>query len=271
MPSDATLPPADDTDSQQRESEPIALKPFTGEALEMLEVDLRTPWIAAVCAWVFPGAGHFYQRRYVKGCIFMVCILATYFAGLIMSEGHAVYASWGPEEKRWQYFMQVGVGLPALPAIVQSRRARSEEFLEAVRQADDNDDGEVTGDELITLFERNDLNQQQDSRSLARYRPADLLARWDKNSNGVLEMDELADSKPWLNGWMAPPSNADQLADWHYKYGALFDMGTLYTLIAGLLNVLVVFDAQAGPLILSREEDYEKKKFIQTRMKFKKG
>ena len=268
MPSDAKLPPADDADSQDRESEPIALKPFTGESLQ---VDLRTPWIAAVCAWVFPGAGHFYQRRYVKGCIFMVCILATYFAGLIMGGGHVVYASWGPEEKRWQYFMQVGVGLPALPAIVQSRRARSEEFLDAVRQADDNADGEVTGDELITLFERNDLNQQQDSRSLARYRPADLLARWDKNSDGVLEMDELNGSKPWLNGWMAPPSNADQLADWHYKYGALFDMGTLYTLIAGLLNVLAIFDAQAGPLILSREEDYEKKKFIQTRMKFKKG
>ena len=90
-------------------------------------------------------------------------------------------------------------------------------------------------------------------------------------ARAVLEMDELSGSKPWLNGWMTPPGNADQLAKWHYEYGALFDMGTLYTLIAGLLNVLAIFDAQAGPLILSREEDYEKKKSIQTRMKFNKG
>ncbi len=27
-----------------------------------------------------------------------------------------------------------------------------------------------------------------------------------------------------------------------------FDMGTLYTMIAGLLNILVVFDAYGGPL-----------------------
>ena len=87
MPSDAKLPPADDAASQERESEPIALKPFVGESLQ---VDLRPPWIAAVCAWVFPGAGHFYQRRYVKGCIFMVCILATYFAGLFKTPANSL-------------------------------------------------------------------------------------------------------------------------------------------------------------------------------------
>jgi len=279
VPSDATLPPADAADSQQRESEPIALKPFTGEALE---VDLRTPWIAAVCAWVFPGAGHFYQRRYVKGCIFMVCILATYFAGLIMSEGHVVYASWGPEGKRWQYFMQVGVGLPALPAIVQSRRARNEKFLDemqfitVVRQADcDPQDNKITGDELIALLE-GDLRLEMSPGLLARYRPDEKVARWDVNSDGVLGMDELPPQQLWPGGWMAPPLpinvvGEDQLAQWHFEYGALFDMGTLYTLIAGLLNVLAIFDAQAGPLILSREEDRGKKKSIQTRLKFNKG
>ena len=111
---------------------------------------------------------------------------------------------------------------------------------------------------------------------LARYRPDEKVARWDVNSDGVLGMDELPPQQLWPGGWMAPPLpinvvGEDQLAQWHFEYGALFDMGTLYTLIAGLLNVLAIFDAQAGPLILSREEDRGKKKSIQTRLKFNKG
>ncbi|MFP6620794.1 MAG: DUF6677 family protein [Pirellulaceae bacterium] len=284
MPSDATMPPADD-DSQEPasellESEPVELEPVIRKTLQL---DLRTPWIAAVCAWVFPGAGHFYQRRYMKGCIFMVCILAIYFAGLIMGGGHVVYASWVPEGKRWQYIFQVGVGLPAFPSIVQCRRARSEEFLEEVRfirevrEADFYpEDNTVTADELIELLRIKSSSLQLSPESLARYRPGEILARWDANSDGVLSMDELPAAELWPNGWMAPPipinvAGDDQLAQWHHEYGALFDMGTLYTLVAGLLNVLAIFDAQAGPLILSREEDQEKKKSIQTRMKFNKG
>jgi hypothetical protein len=289
VPSDATMPPADDDSHQPEsgllESEPVELEPFVREPLQTLQVDLRTPWIAAVCAWVFPGAGHFYQRRYMKGCIFMVCILATYFAGLIMGGGHVVYASWAPDGgwKRWQYFFQAGVGLPAFPAIVQCRRARSEDFLEEVRfikevrEADFYpEDNKVTVDELIELLRIKSSSFQLSPGSLARYRPEELLARWDVNSDGVLGMDEFPSIELWPNGWMAPPTpinvvGEDQLAQWHHEYGALFDMGTLYTLIAGLLNVLAIFDAHAGPLILSREEDDEKKKSIQTRMKFNKG
>ena len=65
----------------------------TPAADEMIEVDLRNPAVAAVWAWVCPGAGHIYQRRYSKGILFMVCILATWFFGLSLGGGHVVYAS----------------------------------------------------------------------------------------------------------------------------------------------------------------------------------
>ena len=39
-----------------------------------------------------------------------------------------------------------------------------------------------------------------------------------------------------------------ELDSWHEKTASGFDMGTLYTMISGLLNLLVVFDAFAGPL-----------------------
>ena len=106
--------------------------------LQYLDVDLRNPWVAGICAWLFPGAGHFYQRRYMKGCIFMICVLSLYLGGLVMGGGHVVYASWKPQAKRWQYLFQLGVGIPAFPALVQAQRARADEFLDEVRAADFN-------------------------------------------------------------------------------------------------------------------------------------
>ena len=158
-----------------------------------IEVDLRNRAVAAVWAWLWPGAGHLYQRRYAKGILFMVCILSTYFFGLTLGEGHVVYASWKKGDQRWQYICQLGVGAPALPSLVQRHRVR---------------------------------NGQQ----------------------------------PLWGGVMAPPQYVspstdlpDNLSEWHRNLHAYFELGTLYTMIAGLLNVLVIFDAYGGPVIVVPE------------------
>ncbi|MBM4090384.1 MAG: hypothetical protein FJ276_13325 [Planctomycetes bacterium] len=158
---------------------------------DQIEIDLRQPGLAAFWAWLWPGAGHLYQRRYAKGLLFMVCILTTYFFGFAMGGGRVVYASWTETDKRWQYLCQLGVGLPALPAVVQNRR-------------------------------------------MAKNRPL------------------------WLDGLMAPPRPGqyagapdDELAQWHKKYHLFFDLGTLYTMIAGLLNILAIYDAFAGPVLVT--------------------
>ena len=39
----------------------------------------------------------------------------------------------------------------------------------------------------------------------------------------------------------------DELHQWHRQHHGNFEMGTVYTMIAGLLNILVIFDAAAGP------------------------
>jgi hypothetical protein len=51
------------------------------------------------------------------------------------------------------------------------------------------------------------------------------------------------------------PDGPDELAQWHLEMSSGFDMGTLYTMIAGLLNVLVIYDALAGPFIASSEKE----------------
>ena len=113
----------------------------------------------------------------------------------------------------------------------------------------------------------------QSNEPLTRYFPARILSKWDRNSDGALDFDELPRHKSWFNGLMAPPGpvnpyGSDRLAEWHYEYGTLFELGTLYTMIAGLLNVLAIFDAQAGPLILTQEESEKDSKSMQMRMKF---
>ncbi|MGD9645489.1 MAG: DUF6677 family protein [Pirellulales bacterium] len=146
-------------------------------------IDLRDRWLAAFLAWLIPGLGHFYQRRTAKGVLFCVMILSTFCYGLVLGEGRVVYASFGPHENRLHYISQVGVGLPALPALVQMQRVRS--------------------------------------------------------------------GKPPLFGssrFMAPPDYENgELAQLHLKLNRRWELGSVFTMIAGLLNILVIYDALAGP------------------------
>ena len=163
-------------------STPTTNSASSNSAEHDLEIDLRDPAFAALLAWLWPGAGHVYQRRTGKGLLFMICILGTYFFGLALGEGKVVYASWNQVDRRWQYPLQLGAGLPALPAVVQSMIVR-------------------------------------------RGNP------------------------PLLNGVMAPPRSQEQLSDWHKNLNLRFEIGTLYTMIAGLLNVLAIWDAYGGPVV----------------------
>lgn len=151
------------------------------------EIELKDPVVAAVLAWLVPGLGHLYQGRRAKGLLFMVCILGTFFYGLFLSDGRAVYASWTDWDRRLPYLCQIGVGLPAMPALVQN-----------------------------------------------------YLVRHDK--------------APWAGGIMAPPATQMERDDWYRELNRYFELGTVYTMIAGLLNVLAVYDAFAGPVPLAERE-----------------
>ncbi|MDY7095277.1 MAG: DUF6677 family protein [Acidobacteriota bacterium] len=42
---------------------------------------MGSPWIAAGLAWLCPGAGHFYLRRWGRGVFFLVVIFAAIYVG----------------------------------------------------------------------------------------------------------------------------------------------------------------------------------------------
>jgi hypothetical protein len=152
------------------------------------EIELKDPVVAAVLAWLVPGLGHLYQGRRAKGLLFMVCILGTFFYGLFLSDGRAVYASWTDWDHRLPYLCQIGVGLPAMPALVQNYLVR--------------------------------------------------------NGNA-----------PLAGGIMAPPATKLELDEWYRRLHRYFELGTVYTMIAGLLNVLAIYDAFAGPVQLAPRDE----------------
>jgi hypothetical protein len=50
------------------------------------------------------------------------------------------------------------------------------------------------------------------------------------------------------------------LSVWQRRLGRFFDIGTLYTMLAGLLNLLVIYDAWAGPMRQAPANDTEAEK-----------
>ncbi len=51
--------------------------------------------------------------------MFSICIMILFVMGLVLGSGRCVYASWVPQDRRWHYLLQAGVGLPAAPAALQ--------------------------------------------------------------------------------------------------------------------------------------------------------
>jgi len=177
-------------------------------------INLKDPALAALLAWLVPGLGHWYQGRRAKAVLYFVCIMGLFTFGLCLggtSEtcnngkikigyGRAVYFSWRPDDRRWHYFCQLGVGLPALPALVQANRM---------------------------------ANRQQ------VHWGGFMAPPWP--SEAVREMVR-------SQQYTAP--NLDQPAphEINLLIGREFELAGVFTMIAGLLNILAIYDAYAGPV-----------------------
>lgn len=209
------------TEASVRVSTQTATNPNPGSATDPPVVELRDPRVAAVLAWLIPGAGHLYQGRTAKGILFMTCILGIYFFGMYLGEGHVVYASMRGEDRRLPYLCQIGVGLPALPALVQSQRMR-EPFPKAPLW-----NGWMAPPRLPGQIIPND--------QWAAQHPTRRMVQTDQYV---------------INEY-------DELSAWHERLHGYFELGTVYTMIAGLLNILAIYDAGCGPLLTGSQEEGE--------------
>jgi len=207
-----------------------------------LVVNLRNPYKAAFLAWLWPGAGHFYQRRYAKGFLFMICILSTYFFGLGLGHGRTVYASFKKGDFRWQYICQLGVGGPSLLALVQSMKTAH------------------GGDPFFVLAERYPANygNPKNPRFPTATEKEKINLRFRKITPENNKFNYRG--KTLKDGLMAPPAgpilmnDPDVLGRWNFEYKHAYEMGVLFTVVAGLLNILAIYDAFVGPAIITPEQ-----------------
>jgi hypothetical protein len=201
----------------------VAVSPDDGSA-----IDLRNPALAAALAWAVPGLGHLYQGRVFKGRLFMGAILGTFLAGMWLGGGKVVYASWKPGDTRWAFVCQAGAGLVAMPAVVQALQLHG-----------------VAKQPLFgSMFMAPPLVAgQYVSRGYA-----DRLASADQD----IDAEDFFDRPPLKQ------FRGEQVSHWQRRLGRWFDIGTLYTMLAGMLNILVVYDALSGPLGTPTDEDRRK-------------
>lgn len=176
------------------------------ESDQPIAIELKEPWIAALLAWLVPGLGHVYQGRTGKGALFFVCVFGTFLFGLFLGRGKVVYASPpGQQPWRWQFYCQLGVGLPAMPALWQRH----------------------------------------------------LRVQGKPPAFGGLMAPPYDTPQPLVDASGNQAQQPNQLAAWTIEMHPMFEVGTMYTVIAGLLNILVICDAYAGPLVLlpKRKDD----------------
>lgn len=55
-------------------------------------------------------------------------------------------------------------------------------------------------------------------------------------------------NNPFGDSFMTAPRDASELAAWQKELAGKFELGTVFTMVAGLLNLLAIFDAGAGPV-----------------------
>ena len=189
----------------------VAISPDDGSA-----IDLRNPGVAALLSWLVPGLGQLYQRRRLKGRMFMVALVGILLLGLWIGGGRVVYCQWRPGARRLEFIGQAGIGAVAIPAVIQAWTLSG------------------AGRPLLPggLFAPPLVRNQPVSSAFA--------TRLERDQPGM------SFSRVSPGGWCS--SGNDQLSLWYLQLGRFFDIGTLYTTIAGLLNLLVVYDAWAGPL-----------------------
>ena len=101
------------------------------ETVALFNLNLKNRALAALLAWLFPGAGHLYQGRTTKGLLFMICLVTTFVFGYTTGNCRVVYAGVEPFTgpvgntvmTHWKFICQSGVGAVAIPCVIERQRA----------------------------------------------------------------------------------------------------------------------------------------------------
>jgi hypothetical protein len=172
--------------------------------------------VAAVLSYLIPGLGQIYQGRIGKGLLFFVCVYALFFIGMYLGSGTV-------HIKGETYTVSSNVYLPDT--------------------ADKNNPFGLPH-LLANLYNRPQFAGQ------FWVGVAAWPAVWQYFNYD--ERQERGD--PLIGHFQRTPSEA-ALNAVHTSGDKLLELGWVFTVIAGVLNVMVIYDALAGPAFLPASED----------------
>ena len=243
--------------------------------------------MALVLAVLVPGLGHLFQGRTVKGLIYLCGILGLFFWGVKLGEGVVVYNLPEKGVSRritLHYAAQLGAGAVSYPAIWQKQRALRENS--NIRQLDkqlvarfsghlvandsDSPDGKLEG--IVKLAPepgeygpetRGTFSGTLDGRRVelplagtfyldrpiaAGFRRGLKCGVAGENDGATGAGKLIVGSIPRsvLDSYGVPPDQ-DQLQELTGRLGKLHELALVFTWIAGLLNILAIWDCVQGP------------------------
>jgi hypothetical protein len=210
---------------------------------------------AGVLSYLVPGLGQIYQGRTGKGLLFLVCLYGMFFYGMYLGDWKNVYlpdmaatkaanrnhrrgdrdgnrssALWELANNlysRIQFVGQVWIGVAAWPALWQYNNLpvpseKSSPFWHNFqRTPPEKRQAEPLFRDRVDEGIEHDGDEAPRDRDMGPHDPDE--APWDWKDKTVNELQTEGD-KTW-------------------------DLGWVYTVIAGVLNVLVIYDAAAGPAL----------------------
>jgi hypothetical protein len=213
--------------------------------------------LAGVLSYLVPGLGQIVQGRVAKGLLFGVCIYTLFFYGLYLGSGSVtlhgrtyrvssnVYLPDTVDERdperglkalaqnlynRPQFAGQFWVGIAAWPAIVQYLNYDRHDVIRAE-------------EELSKLYGKFEEKRAPEVEAEDRQK-----------------IKELEESKalrhPVLGTIMREPS-PDAVNAVSNAGDKRLELAWVYTVIAGVLNIMVIYDALAGPAFGAKDPDSE--------------
>lgn len=191
------------------------------EPTEPTPVRLPNPMTAALLAWLFPGLGHLYQGRRAKGVLFMASIVGLFVAGMLIGGGKVAYASTLPFSPVRSYVYD------GWPFLCQSG---------------------IGAVAIPGWIERSRYLAGEDALLVPALYPPPTGERALRAPEGELTSIDQSGNKV---------RHPDGPAKRRYDLGFRFEVGMVYTVIAGLLNLLVVYDAHSGPMLPEEDEGGE--------------
>lgn len=247
----------------------------------------RNPIVSLILAVLVPGLGHLFQGRVLKGLIYLFGILGLFVWGVKLGEGVVVYnlpEKGSSRRVTLQYAAQLCAGAIAYPALWQEQRAtrddnRPTRVLDAPLTAPFSgqlivENGETHTGQLegTVNFKSQDGEYGQETTgtftgkldgkpvelrlsggfNLDRPIGAGFQRRLkcgvvgDRETPGSIKTIVGSIPRSIMNGYGVPP-DPDQLQELTGRLGKLHELALVFTYIAGLLNVLAIWDCVQGP------------------------